>query len=422
MKLIVKIPAFILLAGWLLNVSCKKEYSCEGNCIPNLPPIAEAGPDQKITIPKDSVNLDGSRSKDPDGIISSYTWIKISGPVSSKVVAPDSATTLVNMMVMGIYNFQLTVTDNHGLSAKDTVQIIVVDPRINQPPVAIAGNDQIIVLPVDSVVLTGSSSFDPDGTIISYLWTKLSGPLPSNILTPNAGQAKVKNLTEGIYQFQLLVTDNSGLSAKDTVQIIVNSLPATNLPVANAGPDITILLPLDSAYLNGSASVNATVFKWTYLSGPPGSYLTHPDPLYPPIDLVKGLTAGTYFFQLEVSNPGGGKSVDTMKITVLNDPGGQNIITSTNLKWRFVDEYGIGWLDMDIITTLPDNFWLAWDTVRPIEVLLQIDPGGPWIVVPSVQSGITFVYDVAKPNIWVVRVPTDSTWVGKESSLKIRLL
>lgn len=60
-------------------ICCKKETSCEG-CASNKenkPPIAIAGPDQLITLPTDSILLDGRTSSDPDGSISSYLWIKI---------------------------------------------------------------------------------------------------------------------------------------------------------------------------------------------------------------------------------------------------------------------------------------------------------------------------------------------------------
>jgi hypothetical protein len=72
------------LIGILLYISCKKETSCEG-CADrnkNKPPISVAGPDQVITLPADSVLLDGKQSSDPDGIISSWLWTKISGPAS----------------------------------------------------------------------------------------------------------------------------------------------------------------------------------------------------------------------------------------------------------------------------------------------------------------------------------------------------
>ncbi len=37
-------------------------------------------------------------------------------------------------LVEGLYKFELTITDNCGLSAKDTVQIFVNIPEVKQPP------------------------------------------------------------------------------------------------------------------------------------------------------------------------------------------------------------------------------------------------------------------------------------------------
>src|SRR5699024_7925686 len=51
----------------------------------------------------------------------------------------------------------------------------------NEAPVASAGNNQAITLPTNSVVLDGSKSHDPDGTIVSYKWKKKSGPAAFNL-------------------------------------------------------------------------------------------------------------------------------------------------------------------------------------------------------------------------------------------------
>ena len=208
------------MIGLLFHISCQKEFLCE-DCNSNKLPIAIAGADQKIILPSDNIQLDGSASSDPDGTITSYKWVKISGPVSSNIVKPDSSKTLVKTLVMGVYKFELTVTDNGGLSAKDTVQIIVNDPAVNQPPVANAGSDQTITLPNDSALLNGSLSIDPDGTIIACQWTKITGPSSFQILNADSIKTKVNQLIHGIYQFELKVTDNGGLSSKDTVVITV---------------------------------------------------------------------------------------------------------------------------------------------------------------------------------------------------------
>jgi hypothetical protein len=67
--------SIFLLSGPLFHLSCKKELSCE-NCATgnaNKPPTAIAGPDQVITLPTDSVLL--------NGMISDYLWTKISAPL-----------------------------------------------------------------------------------------------------------------------------------------------------------------------------------------------------------------------------------------------------------------------------------------------------------------------------------------------------
>ena len=76
MQPMLKAIVFAIVIGVLIFISCKKEYSCE-NCIGgNQAPIAIAGPDQVITLPTDSISLNGSNSSDPDGIISLYQYTK----------------------------------------------------------------------------------------------------------------------------------------------------------------------------------------------------------------------------------------------------------------------------------------------------------------------------------------------------------
>lgn len=105
----------------------------------------------------------------------------------------------------------------------------------NQPPVANAGRDTIIVLPVDSIRLNGSASADPDGKIIEWRWTKISGPASFIITNNSSAITTVKKLSAGGYQFELKVTDNGGLSATDTAIVIVKTEDVTSI-----GCNITI--------------------------------------------------------------------------------------------------------------------------------------------------------------------------------------
>ena len=233
-------PSYLIpsvIAG-VIYISCKKEISCE-DCKENKPPIAIAGPDQSITLPTDSILMDGSASSDPDGTISGWLWTKISGPASFTIVNTTMAKTIIRNLDTGIYKFELKVTDDKGLTAKDTMQVSInTGAQTNRPPVANAGRDTIIALPASTVNLDGSKSTDPDNNIASYTWTKISGPSSFNIVNANAVQTQVTNLVEGVYQFVLMVTDAGGLFSKDTVQInillISSSCEPYNRPVITA--------------------------------------------------------------------------------------------------------------------------------------------------------------------------------------------
>ncbi len=92
---------------------------------PNQAPVVNAGPDREITLPTQSTSLDGSATSDPDNNISTYAWTRISGPASHTSANAAAASTEVNDLVEGIYEFRLTVTDAAGLSASDIVVVKV---------------------------------------------------------------------------------------------------------------------------------------------------------------------------------------------------------------------------------------------------------------------------------------------------------
>ena len=83
----------------------------------------------------------------------------------------------------------------------------------NKVPIANAGADLTTFLPKDSVVLDGTASVDPDGTITYFHWSKTSGPASHVFIDSATAQALVKNLVEGIYQFKLTVTDDRGVNS-----------------------------------------------------------------------------------------------------------------------------------------------------------------------------------------------------------------
>jgi hypothetical protein len=265
----------LAFAGIIVTISCKKETSCEGSKEKNKPPIAIAGSDQVITLPTDSVSLDGRTSNDPDGKISEWLWTKISGPASVNIIRQSDSISNVKALVTGTYEFELKVTDNGGLSAKDTIRVIV-DPVLttNHPPIANAGNDTTIILPANSINLDGSRSTGPANNIVSYTWSKISGPSSFFIANANTVQTQVINLAAGIYQFELKVVDAGGLFSKDSVQInVTNASPPTsscniaNRPLISGQLILTGTLSQIRAAIAVASAGTKIVFAGGYING-----------------------------------------------------------------------------------------------------------------------------------------------------------
>ncbi len=292
------------------------------NAAATVTPVANAGSGSTITLPVNTASVDGSASSNPGGGTLTYAWTEKSGPVTYTITDPTSATTTITGLVQGTYVFQLTVTNSQGNSDVATVTIIV-NPAVapvNQPPVAIAGNDTTVNLPVTDITLNGSKSYDPDGTIASYDWYKISGPNSAlTIVNSNTATPSVYGLAAGTYVFELKVTDNQGLSATNDVTIIVNAATQSSFLIADAGKDTTVAIPVTySLNASGSNDVGATItgYQWEQLSGPSTATLTSPDQAICP---VGNLQTGSYIFQVTVTDNMGDSVTAQVTVTVTSD-------------------------------------------------------------------------------------------------------
>ena len=282
------------------------------NLAGNQIPKANAGSDKTNTLPTNSTTLTGTGT-DTDGTIASYAWAKIAGPSSGTIASPAAASTAINNLVQGIYQFELKVTDNGGAIGRDTVQVTV-NATGNQIPKANAGLDKTITLPTNSTTLTGTGT-DTDGTIASYAWAKVSGPSSGTIASAAAASTAINNLVQGIYQFELKVTDNGGAIGRDTVQVTVNGA-INQTPIANAGTDKAITLPTNSISLSGiGTDADGTIasYAWTKISGPTAGSIASPAAAS---TAINNLVQGIYQFELRVTDNGGAIGRDTVQVTV----------------------------------------------------------------------------------------------------------
>jgi hypothetical protein len=236
-----------------------------------ITPIVDAGPDVIQRLPNNTISVMGSAT-DVDGTIVSYLWTQESGPAMT-LLTPTLAILQVDSLTVGTYVFKLTATDNDGLIGDDQMTLIV--DGANIAPVADAGTDGAISLPVSEYVLDGSGT-DSDGTVVGYQWMVTSAPGPEEIIefVPDnqTATATIKGLTTvGTYTLQLTVTDNDGDSHSNSMDVVV-SAPANTAPVINSVGALTgsysfeyvVIETPYIGYMVGSLDVAGSILPWGF--------------------------------------------------------------------------------------------------------------------------------------------------------------
>lgn len=298
----------------------------------NQPPIANAGQDIIITLPSNSTLLSGSGT-DADGTIVSYLWDKVTGGVGT-IVSPSAASTSIEGLQAGVYEFRLTVTDDKGATASDIVKVTV---NNTTPPPTIGLPLNISDISPDQGFAFylrqdfGTSADNAQNTAQSKLKLYENGVL----LTPaHSSHADIRNIGLGRYShwdngsFAALwfsTSDNTDPRTNGkTYTYIIDSTPTpVNIPpVANAGNNIFITLPTNTATLTGSGiDPDGTIvaYRWQNIDGGLISNSA--------MATVSNLSEGSYTYVLTVTDNQGATGSDSVTVTVNAAPPFPNSIT-----------------------------------------------------------------------------------------------
>lgn len=185
----------------------------------NPPPVVDAGADVQICI-GDSTQLTATGG-------STYTWTPATGLSDPNIANPMAGPSDTTM-------YFVTVVDSNSCVNIDSVLVTV-----NPLPDADAGVDvQICIGDSTQLFATGGDT---------YVWTPSTGLDNPNIQSPWANPTDTT-------AYVVTVSDSNSCVNTDTMVVTVNPLP-----IANAGPDISLCLD-DTAQLNATGG---DTYVWT---------------------------------------------------------------------------------------------------------------------------------------------------------------
>ena len=205
----------------------------------NLSPLANAGADQSATDSNGDLEepflLDASSSSDPDGTIAIYEWHE------GATLLATGVNPIVSLSV-GTHTIELTVTDDGGATAAETV-VITVDPQ--QPPA-----------PASPVIdsFSASPTTITAGELATLSWATTdadSVSINGGASQPADGSSTVSPTTTTTYT---LVATGAGGTSNASVTVTVNPAPPAQPSVDSFSATPSIITAGDSAVALSSQS------------------------------------------------------------------------------------------------------------------------------------------------------------------------
>lgn len=104
-------------------------------------------------------------------------------------------------------------------------------------PFANAGLDTKLILPQTQTTLDGSASYETGGNKLAFRWSQVYGPSTAHFASPDSAKSVVSNLIEGMYKFQLKVTNPDLRTDTDETLLMVTAQQ-------NVNPVVSVSYPL----------------------------------------------------------------------------------------------------------------------------------------------------------------------------------
>ncbi|MEX1132710.1 MAG: hypothetical protein WEC15_05765, partial [Flavobacteriales bacterium] len=261
-------------------------------------PPADAGADQEICAPDDTVTLTGN----PTVGSAVGTWTLVQG--TGVIGTPNDPVTVVSGCTVGENVFAWTIESGDCATTTDQVSVFVFDPNNLD---AFAGLDVELCIPQDSVFMGASAIIFPAvGT-----WTVIAGAgTPVDANDPNT---LIGGLAIGVNTFQWEV-DNGPCTNGTTIDQVTIILYDDTTAAANAGPDLSSCLPITTVQLQGETPPAPAVGTWTVIAGN-ASFSDVNDPQATVSGLVQGVNTFVWTLVWDPC-PNNGLLSDTVNVLI----------------------------------------------------------------------------------------------------------
>ncbi len=193
----------------------------------NAPPVADAGPDQHV-LTGQTVQLDGSRSRDADGDPLTYRWSLAMRPPQSAALLTNADTANPTFVadVAGTYEVQLVVDDGQGGSATAATTVTATAPPL-PPSLQVEAQPRSGFAPLRVTFTAVTSAPYDDGS--AYVWDFGDG-------TGTTGAAAQTHSYHAAGTYTVTVTsEQTGSRAR--VDITVNATPDPHTTAVGRGID-----------------------------------------------------------------------------------------------------------------------------------------------------------------------------------------
>lgn len=246
----------------------------------NNPPTVDAGTDQTFTGAVTTLN---GTATDSDGTITSIVWHQLSGPSGGySITNPNQLVTQVTNIKQGTHVFRLTVTDDSGNSASDTVTL-----NVTSNPLTITANHQTIADNVTTATFPITAA-DLDGVFLLEIQSPgptsnteypagaspIITPMSLSLATPYNNSetltAEITNMVPlGRYQLGIRAGGVGNIGISQTVRTIVKNVATqgiTKIAQVTQCSDTSGTIVQNVLYI-GNVIDNGTIFYISLESG-----------------------------------------------------------------------------------------------------------------------------------------------------------